>query len=95
LNEEYSSVVWSIKKNLAKQLLDLSDEELAAQVNHAFVVFFILFILIIRFYFLIFKVKEDFKNSIASNINEKVDGIFDLIKDGIFINSRNIFKIIK
>lgn len=95
MNEEYSSVVWSIKKNLAKQLLDLSDEELAAQVNHAFVVFFFLFILIIRFYFLIFKVKEDFKNSIASNINEKVDGIFDLIKDGIFINSRNIFKIIK
>jgi hypothetical protein len=44
---------------------------------------------------LIFKVKEDFKNSIASNINEKVDGIFDLIKDGIFKNSRNIFKIIK
>jgi 2-polyprenyl-6-methoxyphenol hydroxylase-like FAD-dependent oxidoreductase len=40
LNEDYSSVVWSIKKNLAKQLLDLSDEELAAQVNHAFVIFY-------------------------------------------------------
>jgi ubiquinone biosynthesis monooxygenase Coq6 len=37
LNDEYSSLVWSIKKSLAKDVLSLSDEELVAKINHAFV----------------------------------------------------------
>jgi len=37
LNDEYSSLVWSIKKSLAKDILSLNDEELVARVNHAFV----------------------------------------------------------
>jgi hypothetical protein len=37
LNEEYSSVVWSMKKEYSKNIINLSDEEFAQQVNHAFV----------------------------------------------------------
>lgn len=37
LNDEYSSLVWSIKKPLAKELLELSNEEFASRVNNAFV----------------------------------------------------------
>jgi len=37
LSDEYSSLVWSIKKNLAKELMELSDDEFAHRVNQAFV----------------------------------------------------------
>lgn len=37
LNDEYSSLVWSIKKPLAKELLELSNEEFASRVNNAFI----------------------------------------------------------
>ncbi|CAF0735958.1 unnamed protein product [Brachionus calyciflorus] len=37
LNDEYSSLVWSIKKNLAKELLSISDSEFVHRVNEAFV----------------------------------------------------------
>lgn len=37
LDENYSTLVWSIKKEHAKQLLDLPDDLFAQQINHAFV----------------------------------------------------------
>jgi len=37
LNEEYSTLVWSIKKHLAKELLEISDEQFVHRVNEAFV----------------------------------------------------------
>ena len=37
LTDEYSSLVWSIKKSLAGDLLKMSDEEFVHQVNSAFV----------------------------------------------------------
>lgn len=40
LNNEYSSLVWSIEKQLAKDLMKLSDEEFVNQLNHAFVCIF-------------------------------------------------------
>lgn len=37
LNEEYSSLVWSIRKSYAKELLEISDEEFVTRVNSAFI----------------------------------------------------------
>ena len=76
--------MWSIKKPLAKELLNLSDEEFATKVNHAFVS--------IQFdlnYFLDMnkskklkkKVHEEYKNELASAIEDKLQNVMDFLKD--------------
>lgn len=37
MTERYSSLVWSVKKKVFKELMALSDEDFVARVNHAFV----------------------------------------------------------
>jgi ubiquinone biosynthesis monooxygenase Coq6 len=37
MNEKYSSLVWSVKKQVFKELMSLSDEDFVSQVNHAFI----------------------------------------------------------
>lgn len=37
LNDEYSSLVWSIKSRFAKELIEIDDEKFVHRVNEAFV----------------------------------------------------------
>ena len=37
LNEEYSNLIWSMKRSFAQELLSMTEEKLANEINHAFV----------------------------------------------------------
>ena len=38
LNDEYSSLVWSMKKSLAKEIMTMTDVEFIEEINKSFVI---------------------------------------------------------
>ncbi len=72
MNEEYSNLIWTMKRSLAKEIMSMSDDKLVEEVNRSFVsvkyhiiVFFFRNVKIFNFKKYL---KEYFKNDIASVI---------------------------
>ena len=37
MNEEYSNLIWTMKRSLAKEIMSMSDDKLVEEVNRSFV----------------------------------------------------------
>ena len=74
-----------MKRSLAKEIMSMSDDKLVEEVNRSFVSvkyhIIVVFFRNVKNFNFKKQLKEDFKNDIASVIEEKLHSFFDFIRD--------------